>query len=176
MLGAFICLREPRGAEIGDLGTLKVARSASTVRFCGEGDHVTLFLGVLDNGLLNLDNPEALTGVLRIPFKGLLTGLCLLGVFTARASLPGDFKGLAFTELPSPEGPAAGLSVTIVTGILDDSGVLGVCGVLGDKFLPRWLGDFNGVLFGLSKTLESVDNRDLVVRASPNWSLELTGE
>lgn len=139
LLGVFICLREPRGAETGDLGTLNVERSASSVSFCGEGDHVTLFLGVLDNGLLSLDNPEALTGVLRIPFKG----LCLLGVFTTRASLPGDFKGVAFTALPSPEGPAAGLSATIETVVLDDGGVL------GDKFLSRWLGDFNGVLFGL---------------------------
>lgn len=110
---------------------------------------MTLFLGVLDNGLLRLDNPEALTGVLRMPFKGLRTGLCLLGVFTKMDSLPGGFRGLIFTTLPSPEESATGLSATVETCILDVSWVWGVLGVLGDRFLPRLLGDFDGVLFGL---------------------------
>lgn len=122
---------------------------------------MTLFLGVLDVGLLSRCDPEekghsteALTGVRRIPFGGLFTGLCLVGVSTAA----GDLKGLPLKAIwRSQEPPATGLSAT--EKILEEGGVLGVpgvpqvLGVLGVATpwtaLPRLPGDFVGVLFGL---------------------------
>lgn len=128
---------------------------------------MTLFLGVLDLGLLSRCDPEekghstkALTGVRRIPFGGLVTGLCLVGVSTAAVFLAGDLKGLPLKAIwRSQEPPATGLSATEKTFIPKVGGVLGVpgvsqvLGVLGVAIpwtaLPRLPGDFVGVLFGL---------------------------
>ncbi len=133
----FTSLGEVRDAIRGDSGTLKVTLFSATLHFRGDGDHVTLFLGVLEMGLLSRRNPEeerhstkALTGVLRMPFSGLLTGLCLVGVSTTRVFLAGDLKGLPLRVIPrSREVPATGLSATEKTCILDGGGVLGVTGV-----------------------------------------------
>lgn len=103
-LGVFISLGELRDAIRGDSGTLKVVLFSVTLHFRGEGDHVTLFLGVLETGLLSnpeLHSTKALTGVLRIPFNGLLMGLCLVGVSTTRVFLAGDLKGLPLSAIPS---------------------------------------------------------------------------
>lgn len=88
---------------------------------------MTLFLGVLEKGLLSRYDPEeerhwseVLLGVLRIPFKGLLTGLCFVGVSTATIFLAEDLKGLPLNT------SAAGLSVTESIFILEGDGVLGV--------------------------------------------------
>lgn len=166
VLGEFTSLGEVRDAIQGDSGTLKVMLFSATLHFRGDGDHVTLFLGVLEIGLLSRCNPEedrhsakALTGVLRIPFSGLLTGLSLVGVSTTRVILAGDLKGLPLRTIPSSrELPATGLSAA-ETYVLDGGGVLGlpgvrgVLGVLGVVIpwmaLPRLPGDFVGVLFGL---------------------------
>lgn len=166
VLGVFTSLGDARDAMRGDSGTLKVMFSVS-LHFRGDGDHVTLLLGVLEIGLLRRCNPEeeehstkALTGVLRIPFSGLLTGLCLVGVSTTRILLAGDLRGLPLRAICSlREIPATGLSATEKTCLLDGGGVLGlpgvrrVLGVLGVVMpciaLPRLLGDFVGVLFGL---------------------------
>lgn len=99
---------------------------------------MTLFLGVLEKGLLSRYDPEeeghwseVLLGVLRIPFKGLLTGLCFVGVSTTTIFLVEDLKGLPLNTT------AAGLSVTESIFILEGDGVLGVrrvwevLGVLG---------------------------------------------
>lgn len=160
-------LHEVLDATRGDSGTLKVMLFSATRHFRGDGDHVTLFLGVLEIGLLSRynpeeagDSPEALTGVLRIPFSGLLTGLCLVGVSTTTDFLAGDLKGLPLKAIPcSQELPATGLSATEKTCILEGGGVLGVpgvrelLGVLGVVIpwmaLPRLPGDCVGVLFGL---------------------------
>lgn len=127
---------------------------------------MTLLLGVLETGLLRRCNPEekehsteTLTGVLRIPFSGLLTGLCLVGVSTTTVFLAGDLKGLPLKAIPSSqEPPATGFSATEKTFILEWGGVLGVPGVpevlvfLGVVIpwiaLPCLPGDFI-VLFGL---------------------------
>lgn len=90
----------------------------------GDGDHVTLFLGVLEEGLVSRQEPEeeVLPGVLRIPFRGFVTGLCFSGVSSTTDPLAGDLRGL-------PRHPAAaGLSGT--DRILEGGGVLGVGGVL----------------------------------------------
>lgn len=168
--GVFISLGEVRPAKRGDSGTLKRPLPSTILDFLGEGDHVTLFLGVFDTGLQS--NPEestkALTGVLRMPFSGLLMGLCLVGVSTTKAFLAGDLNGLPLRDMP--EQPATGLSATEETHNLVEGGVWGipvvrgVFGVVGVPWLTlvRLAGDFVGVLFGLSKTLESVNSRDLV--------------
>lgn len=137
LLGVFTILGEVRDAKRGDSGTLKVELFSTTLHFAGEGDHVTLFLGLRGIGLLSrcipaeeLHSTIALTGVLRIPFKGVLAGLCLVGVCTTRGCLVGDLKGLPLRDLPCPQGlPISGISATEKTCILDDSGVLGVPGV-----------------------------------------------
>lgn len=93
-------------------------------------------------------------------FKGLLTGLCLVGVPTTSILLPGDLKGLLLSTIPiSQELLATGLSAAESTRILHEGGVFGVpgvrevLGVLGvlfpKKALSSFLGDFVGVLFGL---------------------------
>lgn len=164
VLGVFTSLGEVRDAIRGDSGTLKVVLFSATLYFRGDGDHVTLFLGVLETGLLRKCNPEearqsskALTGVLRIPFSGLITGLRLVGVSTTRLFLAGDLKGLPLRAIPSSqELPATGLSATEKTRLLERGGVLGLAGVRGVLgvliswlALPRLPGDFVGVLFGL---------------------------
>lgn len=136
LLGVFTSLGEERVAIRGDSGTLKTVLS-TTLHFRGDGDHVTLFLGVLETGLLRRCDPEegwhstkALTGVLRIPFNGLLTGLSLVGVSTTRVCLAGDLKGLPLRVITSSQDlPATGLSVAEKTRILDGGGVLGDPGV-----------------------------------------------
>lgn len=107
---------------------------------------MTLFLGVLEEGLVNRHEPEAkvLLGVLKIPFRGLLKGLCFSGVSSTIGPLAGDLMGLFC------QAAAAGLSGTDC--IREVGGVLGVRGVLALlPSLPRLLlrGDFGGVLFGL---------------------------
>lgn len=119
--------REQRDATHGDSGTLKVS---DTTPRPGDGDHVTLFLGVLEKGLLSRYDPEVeghwsevLPGVLRIPFRGLLTGLCFVGVSTTTVFLAEDLKGLPLNTA------AARLSVPESILILEGDGVLGVRGV-----------------------------------------------
>lgn len=92
----------------------------------GDGDHVTLFLGVLVEGLASRQEPEGevLPGVLRIPFRGLLKGLCFSGVSSTTDPLVGDLRGLA-------RHPAAG-GVSGTDRNLDGGGVLGVGGVLAE--------------------------------------------
>lgn len=117
-------LGEQRDATQGDSGTLKVS---DTTPRPGDGDHVTLFLGVLEKGLLSRYDAEeeghwseVLLGVLRIPFKGLLTGLCFVGVSNTTIFLAEDLKGLPLSTT------AAGLSVTESIFILQGDGVLEV--------------------------------------------------
>lgn len=87
----------------------------------GDGDQVTLFLGVLEEGLPSRQEPqEVLPGVLRIPFRG----LCFSGVSSTTAPLAGDLRGLP------RQSAAAGLSGT--DRILEEGGVLGVGGVLAE--------------------------------------------
>lgn len=111
----FLSVGEERDATLGDSGTLKVELLSATLHFRGDGDHVTLFLGVWVIGLLRICNPEedstkTLIGVLRIPFSGLLRGLSLVGVSTTRARLAGDLNGLPLRAIPtSRELPATGL-------------------------------------------------------------------
>lgn len=107
---------------------------------------MTLFLGVLEEGLVNRQETEedVFPGVLRIPFRGLLKGLCFVGVSTTRDPLAGDLRGL-FCHTA-----VAGLSGTDC--ILEEGGVLGVVEVLAVVpwlLLPLLPGDFGGVLFGL---------------------------
>lgn len=107
---------------------------------------MTLFLGVLEEGLVSRQEPEEefLLGVLRIPFRGLLTGLCFSGVSSTTDPLAGDLL-----VLPC-QAAVAGLSGT--NCILEAGGVLGVRGVLAlfpSLPLPFLPGDFGGVLFGL---------------------------
>lgn len=107
---------------------------------------MTLFLGVLEEGLVSRQEAEEefLLGVLRIPFRGLLTGLCFSGVSSTTGPLAGDLMGLP------RQATAAGLSGT--DRILEAGGVLGVRGVLAlfpSLPLLLLLGDFGGVLFGL---------------------------
>lgn len=133
LLGVLSDLGE-RWEEIrGDSGTLKISLLSAAPDFGGEGDHVTLFLGVL------FPSAEALTGVLRMPFSGLCIGLCLVGVCSAfGVLLAGDLKGLLLRAAPEPsELPATGLSLTTcfdTDGPLGVLGVRGVLGVLGDLF------------------------------------------
>lgn len=73
-----------------------------------------------------------LTGVLRIPFKGLFMGLCLESISRSRGVIAGDLKGLLLKVIASPELPSAGDSApedvcVLVEGLL--SGVFGVQGV-----------------------------------------------
>lgn len=95
---------------------------------------MTLFLGVLEEGLVSRQEAEkeVLLGVLRIPFRGLFTGLCFSGVSSTTGPL------------------AAGLSR--MDRFREVVGVLGVSGVLvmfpSLPLIPL-LGDFGGVLFGL---------------------------
>lgn len=153
-------LGEVRVEVRGDSGTLKVPRRSANPHFRGDGDHVTLFFGVFEMGLLRRCGPEevgqsseALTGVRRMPFRGLLPGLSFVGVSTTRVFLAGDLER---SMLSCRELPASGLCATEETLILDGGGVwgeIGVRGVLGGVIpcvvLPRLLGDLVGVLFGL---------------------------
>lgn len=115
---------------------MKVSLLSASPYIRGDGDHVTLFLGVLELGRCGpeeeLLSAKALTGVLRIPLSGLLIGLCLVGVSTMRVLLAGDLKGLPLRAIPDPrELPATGLSITESTCIFDKGGLLGVLGVWG---------------------------------------------
>lgn len=134
-----ISLRELRGAILGDCGTLKAELFSTTLHGGGDGDHVTLFLGVLESpGLWTRCNSEeehpsikALTGVLRIPFRGLLMGLCFIGVPGRRGLLAGDLKGLPLRDISPLVLATTGLSATEKTCLLDEGGVLGDFGVRG---------------------------------------------
>lgn len=77
MFGVLINLGEFRVKRFGDSGTLKGMFSAS-LDFRGDGDHVTLFFGVLKPEFWGKRAPEGeihsnevLTGVLRMPLRGL---------------------------------------------------------------------------------------------------------
>lgn len=48
-----LSLGELRDAVQGDSGTLKLVLFSTTLNLHGDGDHVTLFLGVLEIGLLS---------------------------------------------------------------------------------------------------------------------------
>lgn len=98
---------------------------------------MTLFLGVLEIGLwIRCKSVEvhpsikALTGVLRIPFRGLLMGFCFVGVSGTKGFLAGDLKGVPLRDIPSPLVLAtSGLSASDKTCVLVEGGVLGDLGV-----------------------------------------------
>ncbi len=120
-------------ANIRDSGTLI---GFSDRRFRGDGDHVTLFFGVLPFGLLSQaplgetqsKSKRFFIGVFSIPLSGLF-----LGVSTTRLFVAGDRKGLPRRVIP--------FSPTVRFGVLGDRGVvqqtadpigsdLNFCGVL----------------------------------------------
>lgn len=96
--------------NIIDSGTLI---GFSTRLFRGDGDHVTLFFGVLPFGLLSqaplgeTQSKRFFIGVLSIPLSGLF-----LGVSTTRLFAAGDRKGLPRRVIP--------FSPTVRVGVLGD--------------------------------------------------------
>lgn len=113
-LPGVISLGEYLFVNTGDSGTLT---GFSDRCFRGDGDHVTLFFGVLQLGLLSqapfgeTQSKRLFIGVLSIPFRGLF-----LGVSTPKPFATGERKGLPRRVIP--------FSPTVWLGVLGDRGVL----------------------------------------------------
>lgn len=105
-------------AETGESGTLN---GCSGNPFHGDGDQVTLFLGVLMLGLLTEGPEGVLTGVLRMPFSGLFFGVSSTKLFET-----GDLNGLPLrTILLSPTAEPGLLRTKQFWALGEERGVLG---------------------------------------------------